>query len=156
MLQSLVEGRKYEEDQMFENLTKEDSKLINAEIANEYGLTLEQTKKVLESKGATVQLFFASETNESTFREKCKEALKSTKPMILVNFQVSKVGYEWEIDVGHFSPIAAYNETEDKFLLLDVWPQEKRWWIPATNLFDSLNTFDFDSKKSRGWLFVSK
>ena len=153
-METLNDESKFEEDMMFNKLDKNHSKTINSEIASKYGLTLEQTKILLESHGVKVEMYFASEHNFESFLKCIKNSFSGVESYILVNFKTGDVGYSW--DVGHFSPICAYNSKNDSILLLDVWPSEKRWWIPSSNLYESLKAIDFDSKKSRGWLVISR
>jgi len=58
---------------------------------------------------------------------------------------------------GHFSPIGGYNSNKDLVLIMDVarfkYPPH---WIPLSLLFDSINTIDIDSNKSRGYILLSK
>jgi hypothetical protein len=56
---------------------------------------------------------------------------------------------------GHYSPLAAYHEGTDRFLLLDVarykYPPA---WIEASELYGAMTATDLDSGKSRGFLQV--
>ena len=56
---------------------------------------------------------------------------------------------------GHFSPVAAYDEKSNSFLILDVNPFGGPWvWVDAQDLVNALNTFD--TVENRGLLFLSE
>jgi hypothetical protein len=59
---------------------------------------------------------------------------------------------------GHFSPLGAYDEKEDRFLMLDVarykYPPA---WVKAADLFAAMNTPDPDNEgKTRGYAIISR
>jgi hypothetical protein len=55
---------------------------------------------------------------------------------------------------GHISPIAAYDEPGDAFLILDQAAYKYPFtWVPAKNLFDAARTLD--GARSRGLLLIS-
>ena len=48
-----------------------------------------------------------------------------------------------EIDGGHTSPIAAYNELNDSILVLDVWSANSSWlWISLEDLYKSVEQIE--------------
>jgi hypothetical protein len=56
---------------------------------------------------------------------------------------------------GHFSPVAAYDEKSNSFLILDVNPFGGPWvWVPAQDFINALNTFD--TVENRGLLLISE
>ena len=57
---------------------------------------------------------------------------------------------------GHISPLGAYDEKADRFLILDVarykYPPV---WVKTSDLFDAMNTTDSDNNnKTRGYAVV--
>jgi len=59
---------------------------------------------------------------------------------------------------GHISPLAAYDEDTDRFLILDVarykYPPV---WVTAADLYGAMNTKDSDNDdKMRGYVLISK
>jgi len=71
-----------------------------------------------------------------------------------VNFLRKALGEERG---GHISPLGAYDEKADRFLLLDVarykYPPV---WVKTSELFDAMNTADSDNdSKTRGYILVS-
>ena len=73
---------------------------------------------------------------------------------IIVNFDRESL---YGVRNGHISPLAAYNEETDRFLLLDVaryrYPPV---WIKAVDLFEAMNTKDKAAGKYRGYVIISK
>ena len=54
---------------------------------------------------------------------------------------------------GHISPLGAYDEESDSFLILDVNPNGHSWvWAPAAALFQAMRTRD--TVENRGYLLV--
>ncbi len=56
---------------------------------------------------------------------------------------------------GHISPLAAYHEETDRFLILDVarykYPPV---WVEAATLWEAMNTMDTTAGKTRGFVTV--
>jgi hypothetical protein len=72
---------------------------------------------------------------------------------IAVNYRRNHVG---QPPGAHFSPLAAYDEASDSFLILDVARYKfPPVWVAAADLFDAMNTLDSDSGKTRGFIVVS-
>jgi hypothetical protein len=58
--------------------------------------------------------------------------------------------------MGHISPLAAYDSKADKFLLMDVARYKfPPVWADAAALFGAMQTDDFVSGKTRGFVLVS-
>lgn len=71
---------------------------------------------------------------------------------IVANYSRLMLGQK---DSGHYSPVAAYDETSHSFLILDVNPFAGPWvWVDETNLINAMNTFD--TVENRGLLFLSE
>jgi Phytochelatin synthase len=79
--------------------------------------------------------------------------LKEPNNFVLVNYLRKAMGQETG---GHISPLAAYSEKTDRFLILDVsrykYPPV---WVKASDLWNSMNTVDTDSGKTRGFVVVN-
>jgi hypothetical protein len=73
---------------------------------------------------------------------------------VIVNYLRKSIGQETG---GHISPIAAYDQSTDRFLILDVsrykYPPV---WIKAQELWQAIATVDFDGGKTRGFVLVSR
>jgi hypothetical protein len=71
-----------------------------------------------------------------------------------INYLRQEIGQERG---GHISPLAAYNELTDRFLIMDVsrykYPPV---WVKTADLWKAMNTVDSTAAKTRGFVFVSK
>jgi hypothetical protein len=73
----------------------------------------------------------------------------------LVNYLRKAIGQEAG---GHISPLGAYDEDTDRFLILDVTRYKyPPVWVEAAALFGAMNTIDSDNNdKTRGYVSVSR
>jgi hypothetical protein len=73
---------------------------------------------------------------------------------VIVNYLRKEIGEE---KGGHISPLAAYNQKTDRFLILDVsrykYPPV---WVKTTDLWRAIATVDPASNKTRGFVLVSR
>ena len=78
--------------------------------------------------------------------------LRDRKSFLAVNYLRKVISQN---SGGHISPVAAYHEGEDRFLILDVsrykYPPV---WVKAAALWDAMAAVDQGSKQSRGYLTV--
>src|SRR5688572_1087320 len=89
------------------------------------------------------------------FRSLARQYLNSPDRHVIVNYLRKIIGQE---KGGHISPLAAYDEDTDRFLLLDVarykYPPV---WISAAELFAAMNTTDSDNQsRTRGFVLLRK
>jgi len=117
-------------------------------------------KKVVASMLETIKddnnIDSINDINE--FRDQAKKSI-ATKFLseylsfkgIIVNFDMAALGYKQKM--GHFSPLGGYNKDEDKFLLLDVWPDHPSVWVSTELLWKAMTVkYDNDSNLPRGYL----
>ena len=102
----------------------------------------------------TVEVHHAETGGVDEFRKLASETLASKNRFVIVNFQRKMLG---EQIGGHISPLAAYDEKSDRFLILDVarykYPPV---WAKTADLFDAMNTPDPDNdNKTRGYVLIS-
>ena len=74
---------------------------------------------------------------------------------MIVNYLRKSIGQEIG---GHISPLAAYDDDTDRFLILDVarykYPPV---WVTAADLYAAMNTVDSDNdNKTRGYVLIAK
>ena len=123
----------------------------NGVLAN--GMTLQQLGDALGTFPVKVEVSHASDKSEEDFRKDATEALRGPANYLIVNYLRTSVG---QVGGGHFSPIAAYHEKSDSFLVYDVarykYPPS---WANTTDLWNAMNTTDSDSGKTRGYLVVT-
>lgn len=64
-------------------------------------------------------------------------------------------GDDW--DVGHFSPIGAYDAARDRVLLLDVWKADyEPMWVDLTRLLKGMVPVSPVGRTSRGYLILRR
>ncbi len=91
-------------------------KVLSPEVVSRQGMTLEQLGQLLESYPVKVKVHHASKSSLEN-RSSVVANLKQPDNFVLVNYLRKSMGQE---KGGHISPIAAYNQETDRFLILDV------------------------------------
>lgn len=128
-------------------------RVIRPEVVARQGLTLEQLGQLFASYSLKVEVYRGSNITLDEFRQLVAENLKQPNNFVVVNYLRREIGQERG---GHISPIAAYNERSDRFLILDVarykYPPV---WVKAEELWKAMATVDPVSGKSRGFVAVS-
>ncbi|AFY42625.1 phytochelatin synthase family protein [Nostoc sp. PCC 7107] len=144
--------RVFTQENFFSN--EKTKKVITPEVVSRQGITLEQLGGLIASYDVQVKVYHAADTNLEQFRKIVSENLKQPKNFVIVNYLRKEIGQE---KGGHISPIAAYNEQTDRFLIMDVsrykYPPV---WVKAADLWKAMNTTDTTSGKTRGFVIVSK
>jgi glutathione-S-conjugate glycine hydrolase len=119
-----------------------------------HGNTLEQLALILGSFPVGVDIHFASDLNTKSARDLLVETLRHPDRRVIVDFNRKVLDQKGS---GHFSPIGAYHEGEDRFLILDVARYKlPPSWVTGTMLYDAMAGEDPDSGKSRGFLVVGR
>lgn len=130
------------------------NKVVSGDVVSRQGMSLDQIGGLLASYGAKVNVYHAADTNLEQFRKLTAENLKQPGNFVIVNYLRKEIGQE---KGGHISPLAAYNEETDRFLILDVsrykYPPV---WVKTADLWKAMATTTSDSGKTRGFVFVSK
>ncbi|BAB72932.1 alr0975 [Nostoc sp. PCC 7120 = FACHB-418] len=144
--------RVFTQDNFFSN--EKTKAVIAPEVVARQGMTLDELGRLIASYGVKVKVNHASDTNIEDFRKQVAENLKQDGNFVIVNYLRKEIGQERG---GHISPLAAYNEQTDRFLIMDVsrykYPPV---WVKTTDLWKAMNTVDSVSQKTRGFVFVSK
>ncbi len=129
-------------------------KVLPSEVVARQGMTLDQLGQLLTTYPVKVKVYHSANTPLEEFRKLAVENLKKPGNFILVNYLRKIIGEE---KGGHISPLAAYNEQTDRFLILDVsrykYPPV---WVKAADLWQAMATMDTTSGKTRGFVFVSR
>jgi hypothetical protein len=116
------------------------------------GMSLAQLAELLKSHQVQVETHYASETTLDQFRAQVRENLVRDRDFVIVNYDRAGVG---QVKGGHISPIAAYHEKSDQFLIEDVSSYKyPPVWVPALDLWQAIDTNDFSSNRTRGYLLV--
>jgi hypothetical protein len=133
---------------------EETKKVISPTLVSKLGITLAQLGGLLTSHGAKVQVYYGSDVDLDRFRALLRQNLSEPNNFAIVNYLRKTIGQERG---GHISPIAAYNQRTDRFLILDVsrykYPPV---WVKAVDLWQAIKTMDSESGKTRGFVLVSK
>lgn len=122
------------------------------------GTSLEVATRVLACEaGVGAQEFHARDPAFETvasLRTKLRDTVGTPGKYLIANF----IGKPMGIDhYGHYSPIVAFNPTEDAVLVLDVSRYKfPPWWTKVSNLWKGLDSVDdgSDSPKRRGVISV--
>jgi len=124
---------------------------------NADGITLEELETLLNLSGAKAKKMFASDTGVDAFRTAARAAIADPGAILIVNFGRAELGQPGIAGGGHISPVAAYNEKADRFLILDVARYKfLPSWVTADRLYAAMNTPDSSSGKTRGYVIVRK
>ena len=144
--------RVFTQENFFSN--EQTKKVTTAEVVSRQGMNLEQIGSLIASYGVQVQVYHAADTSLDKFRQLAAENLKQPGNFVLVNYLRKVIGQETG---GHISPLAAYNEQTDRFLIMDVsrykYPPV---WVKTEDLWKAMATTDVSAGKTRGFVFVSK
>jgi hypothetical protein len=131
----------------------ETNPIITAELVSKQGLTLEQFSELLKTHGAKVQVFHADETSLAAFRTLAIKNLSDSDNFFVVNYLRRALQQKMG---GHFSPLGAYHEGTDRFLILDVSPYlYPPVWVTAEELWQAMDTTDSVVDAKRGFVIVS-
>jgi len=85
------------------------------------------------------------------FKETLRKTLGKKGAYVIANFS----GMPNKDRGGHFSPVAAYHEQTDSFLIMDVSRYKfPPFWVTAKTLWEKMDTVDAGSGKSRGYIIV--
>lgn len=124
---------------------------INGKTIKDYGYQLRQLAALLQAHGVTTDLVIAdADRTEASIRSDLSALLARNDRYVLVSYSREAVGQKGG---GHISPLAAYDEASDSFLVLDVNPAVSGWvWMPAPALVKAMRTFD--TVENRGYVVV--
>ena len=126
--------------------------LPQAVIARQ-GMTLDQLGGLLRVFGVRAAVHHAADLDLAQFRTLAGRALAAKDQYVIVNYLRRAMGQERG---GHISPLAAYDATADRFLILDVarykYPPV---WVTAADLFAAMNTPDAENQgRTRGFVVI--
>lgn len=115
------------------------------------GLELRQLGEILMAHGLDVAIFVVADKAAQT-KQKADivENLRTSGDYVVVNYFRPELGQKGG---GHLSPLGAYDQKSDSFLILDVNANAQHWvWAPAAALFDAMRTRD--GAENRGFLLI--
>ena len=126
--------------------------VIQPELIRKQGMTLNELAGIFQTYSVKVQTFHGEDITLERFRELAIQNLQQPKNFLVVNYLRSSLGQKGG---GHISPVVAYNESSDRFLILDV--ARYRYspvWVSSSSLWKAINTIDSTSGKTRGFLTI--
>ena len=129
--------------------------VLPRDVLARQGMTLDQLGALLALHPVAVEVHHAADGGLDAFRAAASEALATRDHFVIINYLRKVLGQQTG---GHISPLAAYDEKTDRFLVLDVarykYPPV---WVKASDLFDALNTADASNGgKTRGYVIVAR
>jgi len=143
--------RVFTQDNFFNLQTQ---KVLAADVVARQGMTLNQLGQLLVTYPVSAQVYHAGNLSLPQFRSLALKNLQQRDNFLIVNYLRRAINQE---KGGHISPLAAYNQASDRFLILDVsrykYPPV---WVKAADLWKAMNTVDSVSGKTRGLVVVSK
>lgn len=127
-------------------------KINGKEMAN-YGLYLKELAALLASYDLEITTRIADDSLKDDFiKEELIRNLQTRGDYILVNYsrKTLKQG-----DTGHISPLGAYDEKSDSFLIMDVNPNTAKWvWVKTSDLINAMRTLD--TTENRGYILIKE
>lgn len=133
--------------------------VIEPELIRKQGMTLKELAGIFQTYSVKVQTFHGEDITLERFRELAIQNLKQPNNFLVVNYLRSSLGQIrsslGQKGGGHISPVVAYNESSDRFLILDV--ARYRYspvWVSSSSLWKAINTVDSTSGKTRGFLTI--
>lgn len=128
--------------------------ILPRQVLDKQGMTLDQVGAILSTQPLKAEVRHASDTSLEQFRTQASSFLSKPGHFVIVNYLRKAMGQE---KGGHISPLAAYDEKADRFLILDVarykYPPV---WVKTADLFGAMNTVDSDNEnRTRGYVLIS-
>ena len=127
--------------------------VITSDTVARQGMTLEQLGNLLETYPVKADVYHGGDVTLEEFRRLVIKNLQEPRNFVVVNYLRKAINQQTG---GHISPLAAYNEQSDRFLILDVsrykYPPV---WVKAEELWQAMATVDPVSGKTRGFVLVS-
>ena len=118
------------------------------------GMTLAELNNILQAHQLKTKLVYAADIDIQEFRSVAEKNLTNPDDLMLVNYQRKALRQHGG---GHISPIAAYHQKSDRFLILDVASYKyPPVWVRTEELWQGMNTIDQISNLSRGFIVVQK
>jgi hypothetical protein len=126
---------------------------VKGEMKSDMGLQLRQLATLLSLHNLDVKISVVdgSKSDEAIKAELIKN-LSTPDDYVLVNYTRKTLGQKGG---GHISPVGAYDDESDSFLVMDVNPNRASWvWIKSADLINAMKTFD--TVENRGYLLISE
>ncbi len=127
--------------------------VLSPQVLLKEGMTLDQFAALAEVHGVFAQVHHADASSVEQFRRVASAAVARSGRHVVVNYARVELG---QGKGGHISPLAAYDEQSDRFLILDVaryrYPPV---WVSTADLFAAMDTPDAgNGGRRRGFVVV--
>ncbi|WP_428356534.1 phytochelatin synthase family protein [Methyloprofundus sp.] len=115
------------------------------------GFQLRQLAALFQQHGLEVKVSIVNQDlDNTTIKQEIIENLSTPDDYVIINY---KRGVLNQPGGGHISPLGAYHQASDSFLVMDVTPNKADWvWVNADLLIQAMRTFD--SVENRGYLLI--
>lgn len=115
------------------------------------GMSLAQLAELAQSVGLQAEIAYANALNLDSFRARLQANLARTGDFVIVNYDRRVLK---QSGAGHISPVAAYDQARDAFLILDEAAYRYPFtWVPTPLLYQAVHTRA--GEHFRGVLFIS-
>lgn len=116
------------------------------------GMSLDELVGLLRAHGLDAAAVHGADTSLDAFRLTAQQNLARAGDLLLVNYQRAALGQE---QMGHISPVAAYDAQTDRLLVLDVAAYKyPPVWVATQAMWQAMRTTDSTSGLSRGFVVV--
>lgn len=150
---------RYTQNTVFLNSPKSRSQVLGQPVVDsqgkeraDFGFQIRQLSSLLRDHQLNVQLTIAdNEDHWPAIKAQMINNLSTENDYLIANYSRNSVN---QPGGGHISPIGAYHQPSDSFLIMDTVPNKSDWvWISADTLFKAMQTFD--TIENRGYVSVS-
>lgn len=118
------------------------------------GMPVEAFGKLVQCHKAETKVYLAESSSLEEFRSVVVESLRRPDDYVVVNYERVAVG---QLAGGHISPVSAYHEASDRFLILDMASYKyPPVWVKAEKLWNGMTMVDSESKRTRGFVLIHK
>ncbi len=115
------------------------------------GMTLAELDELARTVGLSTRMLYADTLSLEEFRQLLKTNLGREGDFVLVNYDRRVLKQAGQ---GHISPVGAYDDAHDTFLVLDEATYHYPFtWVPARALYEAVHTTDSE-KRFRGVLLI--
>jgi hypothetical protein len=117
----------------------------------DFGFQLRQYRAALAAHGLDAELRIADEAvDDEQIKAELVRNLSQAGDYVIVNYSRKALG---QSGGGHISPLAAYDEESDSFLIMDVNPNVAPWvWVKSQDLIAAMRTKD--TVENRGYVLI--
>jgi hypothetical protein len=118
------------------------------------GMSLVDLDGLLSAHQVNTELTHGDTITLKEFRNIIESNLSQEGDFLLVNYQREVLG---QGPVGHISPIAAYDSSSDRVLIMDTASYKYPYtWVPVKMLFAAMQEVDTATGRARGYIEIGR